>query len=323
MIRSSPESDMPEPYFSYVAERNAAIGQELAEVVGDADVQLCPRAITPEERVFDSDAALVYGTVVYDEQQGYKSVLYEDAFAESSGEQGGIFTTDIDAAVSYATAQFKDGNRVRVKDPYESDSRGQITVAEPDELTDALKELQAEAGIVLMPNLASIQHRLSVGRIALGQHGTFEYVGSEEQVDHGDKLAYGGTDLGLYAAGDHAARAAAGRRIDAPPDLVARGVQALDRYGQLVAEMGRASVDVVQGVTDNGSTVRSVIDITPRVGGATPAEVLAIKELVADERRVCFAASRLLYQPAAVPTTGRNFLQADALIINARVNDVI
>jgi hypothetical protein len=39
------QSPMPEPYKTYVAQRSAAIATVLETVVGEANVQLCPRAI--------------------------------------------------------------------------------------------------------------------------------------------------------------------------------------------------------------------------------------------------------------------------------------
>ena len=68
---------MPEPYKTYVAQRAKKIAIILGSIdalQSEKDMQLCPRAITPDEVVVDGR---VYGCVVSDLTAGYKSVLYK------------------------------------------------------------------------------------------------------------------------------------------------------------------------------------------------------------------------------------------------------
>src|SRR5438477_494633 len=76
MIRQSPETPMGEPHRTYIEQRAEAIEDVLSPIVGDTNVQLCPRAILPHEAIF-SDPAIIYGCVVEEERHGHKTVLYD------------------------------------------------------------------------------------------------------------------------------------------------------------------------------------------------------------------------------------------------------
>jgi hypothetical protein len=113
------------------------------------------------------------------------------------------------------------------------------------------------------------------------------------------------------------------RKLETPFKVYATGYEALKRYSKVAISCGRVSVDVIEGITDSGEVIRDVVDITPRVGGATPAEVLAIRELDKHQATLCYASSRLIYDPKAPTETGVNFIDTDSLIINAAVSEVI
>ncbi len=163
MIKHSPESPMPEPYKTYIAQRAESIGRTLAPVAGDTDVQLCSRAITSDERLFDA----TYGCVVADPADGLKSVLYRPEFGAHAD---GIVTQSPAEARAYATELLQRGDRIRVKDPAQSDGDGQFVVAGFEEL-DAITDhpLLRTTGLVLMPEIARITGRFSIGRINLGR----------------------------------------------------------------------------------------------------------------------------------------------------------
>jgi hypothetical protein len=166
MIIYSPESPMPAPYDEYVRQRAENIGEILQGVVEDANVQLCPRAILPQEKHFTEDPrALIYGCVVENQADGYKTALYGVASDE------GAAVYSIEDAVTYATAQLQQGNRVRIKDPAESDGQGQHVAETADEAAEIVSNLSAlnTVGAVLMPHLAEIHDRLVIGRINLGR----------------------------------------------------------------------------------------------------------------------------------------------------------
>jgi len=164
MITQSPESYMPEPYKTYIKQRSESISKTLIPIIGDADIQLCPRAITENERIFSDPNSQIYGAVVKEVEHGHKSILYSDLFNNS-----GIATTDLESAILYATDQFQKGNRIRVKDPSESGGYGQHTIKSIDQLAPIFNQITNgnEFGIVLMPYMNKIINRLSIGKVAL------------------------------------------------------------------------------------------------------------------------------------------------------------
>ena len=317
MIIQSPESAMPEPFKTYVRQRSEAIAKVLQDVVGDSEVQLCPRAITPDEQFFAD--GIVYGAIVDKPQDGYKSVLYSTPL-----DSHGISTSNVEIAASYGAQQFKKGNRVRIKDPRESDGQGQFTLSSDAELASTFASLTNghEYGAVLMPRLEHVQRRISVGRIALGSFGKFTYVGHEQTTTHEGQEVYGGTTLGLFHSGSQRGRELAESTLGIPSYLTQIGLDALNKYAKLAVHAGRVSVDVIEGTTGSGETLRDCIDITPRVGGTTPAEVLAIREIQDEQAAVAFASSQLFYNPKSRPSTGLNFIDTDTLIINARIHGI-
>src|SRR5579871_4801344 len=142
MIVHSPETPMPEPYKTYVAQRAGGIARVLDGFVNGCDVQLCPKAILPQEAFFGSDEALVYGCVVADESQGYKSVLYRlldtsdyyPRYLERRAvAEHGECTDQLSLVEFLAEEILREGNRVRIKDPAESDGQGQFVAETTDE----------------------------------------------------------------------------------------------------------------------------------------------------------------------------------------------
>lgn len=323
MIIQSPESDMPEPYKTYVRHRNGTIADVLSDVVHDEDVQLCPRAILEEEKVIES-SDLVYGAVVANLEDGYKTVLYRDEFRHLG--QVGLATGSVHEASEFAIREFDSGNRIRVKDPKESDGNGQHTVETTDELAQAFNEVRNDEteDVVVMPHLKDISHRLSVGHINLGKFGSFSYVGHEQIIQHEGSDVYGGTDIGLFGGSKTENFDKICDALEIPRSLAELGIRAIRRYSRIVRHLGRVSVDVIEGTTDSGQKVSSVADITPRVGGVTPAEVLAVREIdrANDPDMICLASSQLLYNPDDRPSVGHNFVDTDSLVINARVTDL-
>ncbi len=320
MITHSPESPMPEPYHTYVAQRAAKISDVLKTIVDDTNVQLCPRAITPGERVFgDEDEAIIYGCIVDDLRDGYKTALYTgNEFTE------GIAAYSVDEALRYASQVLEDGNKVRIKDPRHSNGSGQQVAETIEEVTSIVRgydDLQ-HGGLVLMPDLEQIFNRYSAGRIDLKQHGTYDYYGYEDVVNHEGHEVFGGGEILLARHANKPNLEAAADRHDIPSAVRKLANKALDLYAKQVVHMGRASVDVVDGVTHNGSRLLTVIDVTPRVGGHTAAETLAIASLKAsgDPDQVVRAHGRLQYNPT--PTTdseGTKFVDTPSLVITASV----
>jgi len=140
---------------------------------------------------------------------------------------------------------------------------------------------------------------------------------------HNGQETYGGTSLGIFHNRSLINEELVRDRFDISPTLKNLGMRALAIYDTIAISSGRVSVDVVEGITDNGKLIQSVIDITPRVGGTTPAEILAISEIYKNPNATCFASSKLIYNPTSKPTNGVNFVDTNTLIINAQIHEVI
>ncbi len=324
MIIQSPESPMPEPYKTYVRQRAQAIAEVLQDVVGETNVQLCPRAITEEERAFAPGEAIVYGSVVDQSYLGYKSDLYNPRY--NNDIRSGIVARTIDEALAYTEQQLAIGNRVRLKDPTESDCQGQLTIESNDQITDYFSGDSHDTtfGTVLMPFMSNIIDEVSVGRIDLKDHGSFYYYGLESKTEHEGASVYGGTRIGLFSANRPDNGCQVVQQFDMLPMMAVVGRCALNDFVDYATrETGRVSIDVVRGSTDNGTILIEAVDVTPRVGGVTPAEVLAIQALVDSNADVCYARSRLLYDHPETPVTGKNFIDTASLKINAEVEEVV
>ena len=313
MIIHSPESMMPEPYKTYVQQRNTTIGDIIEDIV-DKDVQLCPRAILPHEHIGD---ALIYGAEVRSEDDGLKTALYEHSMSRY-----GSVVSSFEEAQAYFYIQQKAGNTIRIKDPRESDGCGQAIVTNIEELAAKFGELSLPTGkCILMPHLQHITDRVSIGRINLGAGHQYCYVGQESTVALGDRVAYGGTRLALFRS-SRALETRALKQFDIDPTLAVIGFKALYAYQNIAITSGRVSVDVIKGTTQSGQLVADVVDLTPRVGGATPAEVLAIRAL--GNNHIAVASSQLHYGTSGSSRgSGILFVDAPALAIIAKVEEVL
>ena len=172
MIIHSPESPMPEPYKTYVKQRAENIADTLTQVVGDTNVQLCPRPILAEEQVFNEADNLILGSVVNRLDDGYKSLLYTGQI------KSGIVAYSMAEAADFAQKLLERGERVHFKDPRESDGHGQLVAETPDQIADFLAdfdELESN-GVIIMPHLVHISDRFAVGKLALGRFWRFYTV---------------------------------------------------------------------------------------------------------------------------------------------------
>lgn len=323
MIVHSPESPMPEPFKSFVRERAENIAVTLGAIVGDADVQLCPRAILPEEQFFPKDSgALIYGCVVPSHESGYKSVLYEGADPEAAY---GIVANTAWRAEAYASMLLQRGDRVRIKDPEGTNCVGQSIAATMPEVDAILREEGVSPGAVLMPHLCKISDRFSAGRIRLGQRGVYTYVGREYITGtDGGTEQYAGVDLVVTRSGDNTALKQAAQKLDIPPKILQLSRDSLRRFSKRVIYDGRASIDLLTGTTDTGRPVETAVDVTPRVGNNTPAEIEGIAAL-SDDPAAAFACAsvRLHFDPEKkkIPVATR-YVDNPRLVVAAKVTEV-
>jgi hypothetical protein len=134
----------------------------------------------------------------------------------------------------------------------------------------------------------------------------------------------GGSDIALSRGCvfvEHAVK-----KMELNPEAIALGRRALRSYAASVLQLGRANVDVLIGRTDNGEKLVTAVDVSPRMGGTTPAEVLAIREIATRSAKVpevYQASARLLYDSDERPRTGKNFVDTPTLIINANVERML
>jgi hypothetical protein len=297
----------------------------LYDIVDDTPVQLCPRPITPDERVFDT--GLVYGAVVEDPKDGLKSVLNRPEF---EGLTSGILAFSLSQALDYALELFARDERVRIKDPMASNSEGQHiaeTLEDVERIVLAYPNL-AETGLMLMPHLARVDNRYTVGRLDLGPHGSYDYMGHEvETVDDHGHIVFGGGDIAVARTEDVLALEAARRRLGIAPQVLAMGRVALRRFAGIAAIAGRVSFDILTGVTDGGRQLTEVVDMTARVGGHDPLKVELIRASQAGNVRVAYGSGRLHYaQPGEilrVPRAGKNvYIDTPTLVSTTEITDI-
>ncbi len=174
--------------------------------------------------------------------------------------------------------------QVRVKCAGARGGHGQACIDEEASLLRWMQDLQPvdwEAGLVVEPHLEQIV-AFSIGAVSVGAidiaYSGFQY----DTVDGAERRVYGGSrlhvvrgtleslqgttaDAGMRAAIAHARRYEAAVR-DAFPDFFAT----------------RRNYDIIRGVDGQGRTHCGVLEQSWRLGGASPAEVLAMRALVRD-----------------------------------------
>ena len=300
--------DVPSRYAVPIAQRSAKIGLFIAGFTSsDAQIVLGSRPLSDGEarglrsKTPQGRPLVFIGTVVKVPSDGYKSALYglnTPGTVDLTG--SGIATDCIKCLAKYREDQEKEDSPTRIKDPKASDSNGQFVVENPDEMYSAVNEIGngEKVEVVAMPNLQEIKDRISVGAIKIGKF-VYLHIGREKTATYNGKEVYGGTNGVVVKAGDNTALELACIELDIDPSIVELGLEALRRYCKL-ASSGLVSVDVISGFAENGEEFEGVVDVTPRIGGATPMQIVAIEALRQESRyqhnptRV-LAKSHLLY----------------------------
>lgn len=123
-------------------------------------------------------------------------------------------------------------------------------------------------------------------------------MGREYITGADDDEKYLGVDLVVTRANNCGALKHAAEKLDISSSVFDLGTSSLSRFGSRMIYDGRASVDVLVGTTDSGRPVEAAVDVTPRVGNNTPAEIEAKAALKADPAATFAGASvRLYYDP--------------------------
>lgn len=205
---------------------------------------------------------------------------------------------------------------VRVKRATGIGGKGQFVVDDAGALAGVLAELDAHeiaaCGLVLEENLRSVE-TYSVGRVAVG--GLIAtYCGTQRLTpnNHGAEV-YGGSEL-LVVRGEFEALCA----LDLAPPLRAAIAAAL-RYDRAADDhfegflASRRNYDVARGLDREGAARLGVLEQSWRIGGASPAEALALEAFARDPQLRCVRARTVeLYgEDAVVPPGATVFFQAD------------
>jgi hypothetical protein len=173
---------------------------------------------------------------------------------------------------------------IRVKKPLGASGKGQTLVTTLQEL-DALLETYASEematyGLVLEENLRQVR-TLSVGQVAI-DGVTVAYCGVQRLTkDNEGRSVYGGSDLVCVRGGWDALDALA-----MEPDVRA-GVAEAKLYDHAMSEYpgfmaSRRNYDIGQGIDSEGRPRLGVFESSWRIGGASPAELLALTEFAQD-----------------------------------------
>jgi hypothetical protein len=231
---------------------------------------------------FVKTKAITHGLV---EENAERAPGWSPAFAERVSEivLPGYTVFSAGDARTAAKRMLRRGG-IRVKKPLGASGKGQSLVTTLQEL-DALLETYASEematyGLVLEENLRQVR-TLSVGQIAIDGF-TVAYCGVQRITkDNEGRSVYGGSDLVCVRGGWDGLDALA-----VEPDARA-GVAEAKLYDQAMSEYpgfmaSRRNYDIGQGIDSEGRPRSGVFESSWRIGGASPAELLALTEFAQD-----------------------------------------
>ena len=173
---------------------------------------------------------------------------------------------------------------VRAKNPLGASGKGQTLVKTPHELDAVLEQIPAEQmatyGLVLEEDLRHAS-TLSVGHIALDPLRITYYGTQRTTTDNEGRSVYGGSDLICVRGGWEALDALPMRpETRAGVAKARRYDEAMWAYPGFIAS--RRNYDVGQGIDSEGRHRSGVFESSWRIGGASPAELLALTEFTQD-----------------------------------------
>lgn len=216
-----------------------------------------------------------------DAPEGWSMRFHEDApHAVLRG-----FTVFSAADAQRAAARLLRIGPFRTKPVRATGGRGQAVVRDLDALQAQLDAIDpaslARDGLVLEENLDRVE-TLSIGRVVVGELVASYYGRQRLTTDNTGEEAYGGSTLTLVrgdfdglagACPDEATRIALAQ---------ARSYDARARESFPGLLLSRSNYDVAQGVDAGGRPRSGVLEQSWRLGGATPAEVVALEALRAE-----------------------------------------
>jgi hypothetical protein len=305
----------PQPADGHEAATRAALAREIATLKGyafagefDAAFRY-PGAVyhVPRDTILASEAAALgirsasdlFGGVVPQAFIATKSIGHplvsgdavapagwSHAFADAVGDDvlDGFSAFSARDAIAAGVRLLANG-AVRVKRSLGIGGAGQVVVGDRAALVDAVQAIAqdeiAHCGVVLERNLADVV-TLSVGRVEVGA-SVITYHGTQRLAcNNAGREVYGGSAL-VVARGDFDALGA----IDAPQsvrDAIARArryhAAVLEHYPGVI--VSRSNYDVLCGTDASGRVRCGVLEQSWRLGGATGAELAALRAFARD-----------------------------------------
>jgi hypothetical protein len=182
-----------------------------------------------------------------------------------------------DALVGYGHLR-RAGYEVRCKDPSQEGGNGQCVIEDERLLRRLNPTRLANEGIVLEPDISDAV-TMSLGHICLGGK-TYSYYGYQTTTTLDGVITYGGTTLTMV-------RGEFGKLYSQVEDesvrlAICQANTVYEAYSWYDPILSRANFDIVQGHDGRGNFLSGVVDQSLRIGGASPAEVLAISALEAE-----------------------------------------
>jgi len=192
----------------------------------------------------------------------------------------------------------------RLKPAHGIGGGGEVRLASMRELEAALEafdEADLEAGLVIEQDLDDVA-TYSVGEVRLGEMHIAYYGTQRLTINHRGHQVYGGSDL-VIVRGD--LRELWGMQLD---PVIRQVVDQARLYDEAASRAfpdlfaSRRNYDVARGRAADGRICSGVLEQSWRIGGASPAEVVALETFEADERlRVVRASTHEVYGLTSTP----------------------
>jgi hypothetical protein len=306
----TPENPPPGYLPDYARTRNHAVARVISNLINgsliDSSAPTTGAYIIPDRPLYkhESDKLGIagpddlYGGVVAMKLHHDKAILHTlvDSDAEGHAGYSSQFAQEVSNATLPGYTAFspqdalrgyihlrQEGFSIRCKDPSGEGGGDQYSVTSLDHLEQIFKSMSPEKiareGVVLEPNIID-PATLSIGQISLGGK-YFSYYGNQHSTLLDGESTYGGTTLTMFRG----TLSDLSDRIKDPAikTAVVQAQVVRGAYSHYDPIISRLNFDVVQGEDQSGVFHSGVVDQSLRIGGASPAEVIAIQELEADE----------------------------------------
>lgn len=214
-----------------------------------------------------------------------------------------------------AAEQFLVTRPVRLKPVRATGGRGQQVIDSRGALEIALAAMAddelAEWGLVLEENLEQVE-TYSVGQVRVGGL-VASYVGTQRLTqDNGGAWVYGGSDLNVHKGDYEALLCLQLQPLQKQAVRCARIYEGavLQHYPGFMAS--RRNYDIATGLAHDGERLTGVLEQSWRVGGASSAELLALRAFHRDpELRQVHASTYEVFGGTCCPADAELFFQGD------------